>query len=709
MIQRQPVPAAPHGGMVVPGLVAPEFVIAARLAARLSRCTARLLPRFATAAMDLSRIEAWKSLGFTYANDFAREHLDRSSSWLRQLARLGRACQELPALKEAITGADGGKPLGRAAAYEVCRVARPDTVADWIQRARGCTIRELKETIRRTQDTEPSSVANTPPKRQRDSLRVPLPAFLHGAILDVERVFLATNPGSRRKDLLEALTAEYASGRACGMVDEPADSTDGGPSTRSRVPAPSRRLRLLPGTSGDVNESDLHGTATEGVDDNTTSRKLLQARWTLHRVQTYVEALAEETSRPLSSEGGNAAAGADATPKHIAQCMREILALECEITLRIDDLLLWLDHRRAWSLLGYADATEFGLKVLNESASTTRNRLRLARALERSAALRRSAESGRLSHQRLVRLTQLMQNSNLDRLTQLDKANDTAIQQWVDHCLPICIKRLDEDINAAERRRWSASATAAERGGDAAQADPTSDGAAGLPLPPSDTEWQASLRLVPGEARRHLLLGGMRALAGDAPVNVCHRFQGPATVIRDLRHSLNLARVRLAELARHLETHGRDGTSSPADESRLFPSIRLAARHVERGSPIPDWICLLAMLEEFADEWDNPRHMPRRPTDAIASRDGWRCTAPGCTSREIEVHHIVYRSHGGSDDPSNLTSLCPFHHRMGEHGGLLKVTGKAPLDLRWQIGDRVFVNERIINGQPLWDQPVAAL
>jgi hypothetical protein len=58
------------------------------------------------------------------------------------------------------------------------------------------------------------------------------------------------------------------------------------------------------------------------------------------------------------------------------------------------------------------------------------------------------------------------------------------------------------------------------------------------------------------------------------------------------------------------------------------------------------------------------------------------------------VHHIVYRSHGGSDDPSNLTSLCPFHHRMGEHGGLLKVTGTAPLGLRWQIGDRVFVNER---------------
>jgi hypothetical protein len=195
MIQRQPVPAAPRGSpsgsfvatkFAAPKLVAPELVLAARLAARLSRCTARLLPRLAIRAMDLSRLEAWKSLGFTYANDFAREHLDRSSSWLRQQARLGRACHELPALKAAITGADGGKPLGRAAAYEVCRVAQTDTVADWIERARSCTIRELKEAIRATQNNGPSSVATTPTDRRRESLQVQLPAFLRGAIVHPE-------------------------------------------------------------------------------------------------------------------------------------------------------------------------------------------------------------------------------------------------------------------------------------------------------------------------------------------------------------------------------------------------------------------------------------------------------------------------------------------------------------------------------------------
>jgi hypothetical protein len=35
------------------------------------------------------------------------------------------------------------------------------------------------------------------------------------------------------------------------------------------------------------------------------------------------------------------------------------------------------------------------------------------------------------------------------------------------------------------------------------------------------------------------------------------------------------------------------------------------------------------------------------------------------------------------------------------------VTGTAPLNLRWQIGNRVFVNERLVSGQPV--RPEASL
>jgi 5-methylcytosine-specific restriction endonuclease McrA len=100
-------------------------------------------------------------------------------------------------------------------------------------------------------------------------------------------------------------------------------------------------------------------------------------------------------------------------------------------------------------------------------------------------------------------------------------------------------------------------------------------------------------------------------------------------------------------------------------------------------------VALLALLEEFVEVWDDPGGMPRRPGDAVYARDGWRCTAPGCTSlRHLEDHHLVYRSRGGGDELANRTCLCRFHHQRGEHGDLASCRGAAPLGLTWRLGTR---------------------
>jgi 5-methylcytosine-specific restriction endonuclease McrA len=47
----------------------------------------------------------------------------------------------------------------------------------------------------------------------------------------------------------------------------------------------------------------------------------------------------------------------------------------------------------------------------------------------------------------------------------------------------------------------------------------------------------------------------------------------------------------------------------------------------------------------------------------VVARDKHRCRVPGCRSaRNIEVHHIVHREHGGSHEPNNLVCLCSGHH-----------------------------------------------
>lgn len=76
---------------------------------------------------------------------------------------------------------------------------------------------------------------------------------------------------------------------------------------------------------------------------------------------------------------------------------------------------------------------------------------------------------------------------------------------------------------------------------------------------------------------------------------------------------------------------------------------------------------------------------PRTPAQRAMERDGGRCTFPGCSRPALQSHHIVFRSRGGTDDETNLTPLCPGHHLHGVHGGYLRVTGKAPGALRWEL------------------------
>ena len=55
---------------------------------------------------------------------------------------------------------------------------------------------------------------------------------------------------------------------------------------------------------------------------------------------------------------------------------------------------------------------------------------------------------------------------------------------------------------------------------------------------------------------------------------------------------------------------------------------------------------------------------------ALNSRDKG-CRFPGCAnSRYLDAHHIDHWANGGETKPSNLISLCRFHHRAVHEGGI---------------------------------------
>ena len=52
----------------------------------------------------------------------------------------------------------------------------------------------------------------------------------------------------------------------------------------------------------------------------------------------------------------------------------------------------------------------------------------------------------------------------------------------------------------------------------------------------------------------------------------------------------------------------------------------------------------------------------------VLQRDAWRCQRCG-SLRNLEVHHVRFRSSLGDDSEENLITLCGSCHRC-HHGGL---------------------------------------
>jgi len=62
--------------------------------------------------------------------------------------------------------------------------------------------------------------------------------------------------------------------------------------------------------------------------------------------------------------------------------------------------------------------------------------------------------------------------------------------------------------------------------------------------------------------------------------------------------------------------------------------------------------------------------------EVVLRRDGNRCQVTGCPSRvELHIHHMKAVSQGGEHVPSNLVTLCDFHHALEPAEGHERIWG----------------------------------
>ena len=63
--------------------------------------------------------------------------------------------------------------------------------------------------------------------------------------------------------------------------------------------------------------------------------------------------------------------------------------------------------------------------------------------------------------------------------------------------------------------------------------------------------------------------------------------------------------------------------------------------------------------------------------EVVLRRDGNRCQVSGCPSRiELHIHHKTAVSQGGEHVPTNLVSLCSFHHALEPYEGHERIWGE---------------------------------
>jgi hypothetical protein len=134
---------------------------------------------------------------------------------------------------------------------------------------------------------------------------------------------------------------------------------------------------------------------------------------------------------------------------------------------------------------------------------------------------------------------------------------------------------------------------------------------------------------------------------------------------------------------------------APSDVMQTITAAIVSAQRwsESRGRRIDEAEALVLVADHFVEVWSKHRRKHRtKAREAVFRRTQGRCSVPGCSLPGRHMHHIRYRSHGGTDDPSETTLLCIPHHLRAVHMGFLKVEGRAGERLIWHFGSgEIFV------------------
>jgi hypothetical protein len=378
----------------------------------------------------------------------------------------------------------------------------------------------------------------------------------------------------------------------------------------------------------------------------------------------------------------------DADAFSLDERFRRALSLEQQLEARIGPLLSAVWGGFLHRALGYRSRESYTRERLGMDVTRARALVRVERAACLSEPFARAYRAGALSWVKADILTPLVSGELLGGF-----AGD-----WVDWAQRITVRRLRDDVEHALALRETNAEAFREAGGLPPEArenrevgapaiDRRGSVVAGGPLQsPTPPDREAR----PGPADRGTRAPAIGPREGSIPGSVPRITCSDDSEIRLNRHHEPLKSAPDEVCwARFF---------GPPDIVQLFKAVVCTVRRrIERdtGKLPTSGEALGAMLDHVLETWGeiDARVKARHK---VFARDGWRCATPGCTSMQnLHDHHIRFRSAQGENGLENRVSLCSFHHLRGVHAGLLRLVGRAPDGLRWELGIRPGLTPRL--------------
>jgi hypothetical protein len=361
--------------------------------------------------------------------------------------------------------------------------------------------------------------------------------------------------------------------------------------------------------------------------------------------------------------------------------------------------LFWLARAERAEIhrqFGHATILEYVERVMGYGPRVARDRLRVARALEKLPGLREELELGRLAYSAVREVSRVAKPWNEEK--------------WIRRIAGMSLREIEEEL-------------AGRQEGDDPEDEPQPD----LALRQITFEMTPRTLALFREASRTLEDEVGHPLTDDEIIGILcsSALRAEALALEDAC-AIELEDDELVCAPVGTDKHACDERAGATEDPRAHVDTRRATQphssppapyqiaftlcvHCKRAtqdaagrsfdvSPaaVEQALCNAQFLGRV--DVDVParatRNIPPATMRAVWRRDGGRCVVPGCRStRHIEVHHIVFREHGGDHSMGNLACLCWAHH-TALHEGRLIISGRAPDQLVFERIDPLIAVQR---------------